>query len=346
MNAPGKKVAVKAVGSTAAKHQGSGLGLGDMGDLSALLNAPMAAANGGGPLMIDLTLIDEDPSQPRTKDNPGFTPESIGELAASYGPNGPKSPISLRDNRDAPGRYIINHGHRRYRAAKLKGLTVIPSFIDNDYHEVDQVIENLQRNDLTPREIADWIGRELAKGIKKGDIAKSLGKSPAFVSQHANLLDLPEPIAKVFNSGRANDVTVVNELVTAYKKNPKEVTAWLADENQEITRGEVKLLREFLEEKRRGEEEGDRDPNAGDASSGQTDNEASEGQGSDKKEKAADLEKLKKAIIQVTHDGRPARLILTRRPPAEGYAWLKYDDDGHEAEVNLVDVQLVALVEG
>lgn len=345
MNAPSKKVVVKAPGSTAAKPQGSGLGLGDMGDLSALLDAPTIAANGGGPLMIELTLIDEDPAQPRTKDNPGFTPESIGELAASYGPNGPKSPISLRDNLDAPGRYIINHGHRRYRAAKVKGLAVIPSFIDNDYHEVDQVIENLQRNDLTPREIADWIGRELAKGIKKGDIAKSVGKSPAFVSQHANLLDLPEPIAKVFNSGRASDVTVVNELVTAYKKNPKEVTAWLADENQEVTRGEVKLLREFLDEKRRNEE-GERDPDTIDAFSGKTDNEAGEGQGAAKKEKEADPEKLKKAIIQVTHDGRPARLILTRRPPAEGYAWLKYDDDGQEFEANLAQVSLVALVEG
>jgi ParB family chromosome partitioning protein len=39
-------------------------------------------------------------------------------------------------------------------------------------------------------------------------------------------------------------------------------------------------------------------------------------------------------------------LILTKRPPAEGFAWLKYDDDGHEVEANLAEVQLVALVEG
>lgn len=345
MNVPTNKVFVKVPGSAAARPQGSGLGLGDMGDLSALLNAPTSAANGGGPLMIALTLIDEDPAQPRTKDNPGFMPESIGELAASYGPNGPKSPISLRDNLSAAGRYIINHGHRRYRAAKVKGLPVIPSFIDNDYHEVDQVIENLQRNDLTPREIADWIGRELAKGIKKGDIARSVGKSAAFVSQHANLLDLPEPIAKVFNGGRANDVTVVNELVTAYKKNPKEVAVWLADENQEVTRGEVKLLREFLEEKR-SNEEGDHGSDSDDELGGKTGSEAGEGQGVPKKEKEPAPEKLKKAIIQVAYNGRPARLILTRRPPAEGYAWLKYDDDGQEFEARLADVTLVALVEG
>ena len=46
-------------------------------------------------------------------------------------------------------------------------------------------------------------------------------------------------------------VTVINELVTAYKKKPEEVTDWLGDENQEITRGSVKLLRDFLEDKRK-----------------------------------------------------------------------------------------------
>ena len=46
------------------------------------------------------------------------------------------------------------------------------------------------------------------------------------------------------------------------------------------------------------------------------------------------------------HDGRPARLILNRRPPAEGYAWLKYEDDGQEFEADLAKVQLVALLEG
>lgn len=149
----------------------------------------------GGPLHIKIADIDEDPDQPRKKDNPGFSARSIAELAASYGPKGPKSPISLRNSGPAPGRYIINHGHRRFRAAKVKGLDNIPAFIDDDYNEVDQVIENLQRDELTPREIADWIGRELARGKKKGEIAKSIGKSPAFVTQHVALLDLPPPIA-------------------------------------------------------------------------------------------------------------------------------------------------------
>src|SRR3546814_14860745 len=99
----------------------------------------------------------------------------------------------------------------RYRGSKWADKTTIPGFIDNNYNEADQVIENLQRNELTAREIADFIGRELAKGKKKGEIAKEIGKSPAFVTQHVTLLDLPEPIAEAFNSGRAKDVTVARK---------------------------------------------------------------------------------------------------------------------------------------
>jgi ParB family chromosome partitioning protein len=172
---------------------------------------------------LPLDLISEDPHQPRTKDNPGFSSESLTELADTIRLRGVKTPISVRENPEASGFFIINHGARRARASKLAGKSSIPAFIDNDYNEADQVIENLQRNDLTPREIADFIGRELAKGKQKGEIAKELGKSASFVSQHVTLLDLPDPIAAAFNSGRCRDVTVINELVTAHKKRPQEV---------------------------------------------------------------------------------------------------------------------------
>jgi hypothetical protein len=56
--------------------------------------------------------------------------------------------------------------------------------------------------------------------------------------------------------------------------------------------------------------------------------------------------RLSKTIVQVKHDDRPARLILNRRPPAPGWAWLRYEDDGNEFEADLVKVQLVAVTEG
>lgn len=300
--------------------------------------APAASPRHGGPLALSLSLIDEDPHQPRTDNNPGFSSQSIAELAATIELRGVKSPISVRDNPTRPGRYLINHGARRFRASRVAGKTMIPAFVDNDYNEVDQVIENLQRNELTAREIADYIGRELAKGIRQQEIARSIGKSPAFVTQHIALLDLPEPIAQAFNSGRAKDVTLVNELVTAFKKNPREVADWLEDnDGQDITRSAVKLLRAFLEEKRYQTHV------FSDMGVSSTDADVSTGE--DSNLEAPHLpQRLGRAVLQVRHQRRTAQLLWHRRPVEKGFAWLKYEDTGEEVQAPLAEVKLVALL--
>lgn len=331
----------------AKKPQISGLGLESTGNFSDLLSEPDATVS-FGPLELALDLIDEDPKQPRTKDNPGFSRRSLEELAATIRLRGVKTPISVRENPGAEGRYIINHGARRYRASSIAGKTAIPAFVDNDYSEADQVIENLQRNELTAREIADFIGRELSLGKKKSQIAHEIGKSPAFVTQYVTLLDLPDPIAVAFNTGRTNDVTVVNELVAAFKKDPADVDVWLADDSQELTRGSVRLLREFLDDKRKHRVE---DEHASYTVNAFTDTEDHEGKreteaDAKRKEPAPNPEKLKKAIVRVKHGGRLARLVLHRRPAKDGSAWLRYEDNGYEFEAELGDVQLVAILEG
>lgn len=317
--------------------KGSGLGIEAMGDLSGLLGHPTAAEGAGQgagkAIEIALDLIDEDPNQPRTI----FDQASLEEMAGTIKSRGVKTPISLRPNAESEGRFIINHGARRYRASGLAGKTTIPAFIDSDYTEADQVIENLQRDNLTPREIADFIGRELAKKVKKIDIAKKIGKSPAFVTQHATLLDLPDPIAAVFQSDRCRDVTLINELVGLHKKHAPAVVAWLADEDQEITRGAVKLLREDLES---------RDAPPADEDGEGDDTQPEEPAATEKEPKEADPNKLKKAIVTVEHDGRPGRLLLNRRPSREGASWMKYDDDGSEFEAELGEVRLISVIEG
>ena len=337
------------------KKNGSGLGLDTVGDLSNFLESSEVAD--GKPLMLDIDSIDPDPDQPRKEDNPGFSEESIKELAATIKARGVKMPISVRENPDNPGRYIINHGERRWRSSKVAGKKQIPAFIDNDYSDDDQVIENIQRNDLTAREIAVHIGRKLAAGVSKSQIAKTLGKSPAFVTQHATLLDLPECIATAFNNGLIRDVTVVNELVTAYKQDPDEVQKLLEDNGgEDITRSAVKLFREYLDDKE------SRDPNTIDAFNGRTDAEGAnsdEGQddgeqGDDndvtnktrkKQEAEADPEKFKKAIVIVEYLGEQGRLLMTKRPTEQGLAWIKFDN-GSEEELNLENVKIICLMEG
>lgn len=322
-----------------AQQKADGLGLQAIGNLSGLLKTD--PAGGAAPLELALSLIDEDPNQPRQENNPGFTKSSLKELAATIEQRGVKTPISVRENQEASGRYIINHGARRFRASRMVKKDTIPAFVDNDYLEADQVIENLQRNELTAREIADFIGRELAKGQKKGSIAKAIGKSNAFVSQHVTLLDLPEPIAKVFKSGRASDVTVINELVKLHKKHPDEVIAWIEDELQELTRSSVKLIREQLED----ELNHIAAPTTETAAVTASDDEEKSSQ-AEKKAPKKEPNKLVKAILLIKHDDRPGRLALHKRPTTEGLAWIKYDDDGQEIETDLAALDLVALMDG
>ena len=200
-----------------------------------------------GATEIDITLISEDIHQPRKE----FNKETLRELTETIKLRGVKSPISVRPNPDKPGTYIINHGARRYRASINAGLTRIPAFIDTDYSEADQVIENLQRDDLTSREIADFIGRQLASGKTKSEIARLIGKTNPYITMHAALLDLPDPLSEVYRTGRCIDVTALYDLTRLYKANKEEVITWLALSTQEeISRLDVYQFSQFLKLKK------------------------------------------------------------------------------------------------
>lgn len=292
-------------------------------------------AHAGSPLELDINLIDEDPDQPRSADNPGFAPGRLAELAESIKQRGVKTAISVRINQNQPGRYLINHGARRYRASKLAGKHTIPAYIDQDYTESDQVVENLHRHELTAREIAEYIGRELAKGKRQVDIAKQISKSKAFVSQHAALLDLPDPIAKAYSQGRAQDATVIYEMLLAFKKAPQQVEKWLADPDQEITRASVHEFREYLEHTQQEDQR-----------AGVAEIQLPHIESTVKKPRDPQTASFKRVVLKVQHKNQRAQLLLTRKPPKVGYAWLQYESTGKELAVNLTQVQLLELAEG
>jgi len=208
---------------------------------------PAQPATPTGATEIEIDLIIEDIHQPRKE----FNQDTLRELTETVKLRGVKSPISVRPNPDKPGTYIINHGARRYRASINAGLKTIPAFIDTDYSEADQVIENLQRDNLTSREIADFIGRQLAAGKTKSDIARQLGKTNPYITTHAALLDLPDPIDEVYRSGRCTDVTAIYDLTRYYKVSKAEVINWInISAPEEISRLDVKHFGKFLEQKK------------------------------------------------------------------------------------------------
>lgn len=224
----------------AAKQGGSDLDLAGLGDLASMLDGPQRQV--GDPDLFDIDLIDEDRNV-RLKYNPGLSKESIDELRESLRRDGMLSPISLRPNPARPGRYLINYGHRRFLAAKAEGWRQVPGVIRKKFDRFAQMAENMKREDLTALEYAEFIRDELAAGTSQSEIAVGLGKSKAWVTQHAKLLDLPPAVAEAVASGKVTDVTLANELAVAHREDPEAVADLLREPAAKPTRAAVKSIR-------------------------------------------------------------------------------------------------------
>jgi ParB family chromosome partitioning protein len=118
---------------------------------------------------------------------------SLAELTESVQANGVIQPITLRPHPQQPGRYQLAAGHRRYVAAQRAGLADIPAAIrvltDHEFLEI-QVLENLQREAISPADEALAFAELLAHDFTLEEIAYRVGKSPKFVAQRAKLAEL------------------------------------------------------------------------------------------------------------------------------------------------------------
>jgi ParB family transcriptional regulator, chromosome partitioning protein len=180
-------------------QESRGLGRG----LGALLGAAptVSASRGGGTL--PLSLMQSGPLQPRR----GVHREPLEELAASIKAKGVIQPIVVRPlPAGTPGsaRYEIVAGERRWQAAKLAGLSDIPvivrSLSDQEAVAV-ALIENIQREDLTAAEEARSLKRLTTEfSLTHQEVADSVGRSRASVTNLIRLLDLPEPVVALIDS--------------------------------------------------------------------------------------------------------------------------------------------------
>ena len=222
-------------------------------DLSGLSNFSFAqvvegglSLAGGRPLEIPLDEIVEDAEQARGADNPGFSDESLAELAGSIRESkGVRTPISVR-SKNSEGKHVINHGARRYRASQLAGMKTINAFIDDTHDDYDQAAENIQREAFTPMEIALFVQKRERMGDERALIAKRLGKSKSFVTRHAALLELGPELRGLYDSGRTRDCLTLYNLWNLAKEHPEEV-AGLVNSTAEITRSAVESLKASLQ---------------------------------------------------------------------------------------------------
>lgn len=148
---------------------------------------------------IKITDIDPNVNQPRKR----FDEQKIMELAQSIKQHGVVQPIIVKPHN---GRYIIVVGERRWRAARLAGLTHIPAIVrDVDKRELVEIalIENLQREDLNPIEEAQGIRQLIEEyGLTQEQVAERIGWSRSAVANALRLLSLSEEIKSYLEDGR------------------------------------------------------------------------------------------------------------------------------------------------
>ena len=171
------------------------------------------SGNSQGVQQIDIRKIEPNREQPRQY----FDDTALRELADSIKSYGIIQPILLKDCGDY---YKIIAGERRFRAARIAGLDEVPAIV-NDYTEAEilqiALIENIQRQDLTPIEEAICYKRLIDDYFFTADsIADKVGKNRAAVSSIVRLLELDERVQDIVAAGR---ITVSHARVLLGLKN-------------------------------------------------------------------------------------------------------------------------------
>ncbi|MBL3592293.1 MAG: ParB/RepB/Spo0J family partition protein [Synergistaceae bacterium] len=147
---------------------------------------------------LPLESLRPNPRQPRRE----FSPESLESLALSLGQHGVLEPLLVRV---VEGGHEIVAGERRWQAAKLAGLETVPvRVVDVDDDQLLEValVENLQREDLTPLEIAEALQSLIGSvGLTQEEVARRLGWNRTTVTNKLRLLQLPAEIRSLLASG-------------------------------------------------------------------------------------------------------------------------------------------------
>ena len=203
------------------------LGSGGGRGLDALISTeairPVASSSIGE---IEISKIHANPNQPRRD----FNEEALQELADSISELGVIQPITLRKEDD--GSYMIIAGERRFRASQLAGKNTIPAYIlsanEKDTMEM-ALIENIQREDLNPLEIALAYQQLIEQhNLSQEQLSKRVGKGRATIANFLRLLKLPGNIqvalkerqidmghakALLSLSSHADQIRIFNEII-------------------------------------------------------------------------------------------------------------------------------------
>ena len=173
-------------------------------DFYAILDDNITGMKEGANTTLRISEIEPRADQPRKQ----FEREALEALADSIATHGVLQPILVRQNPNFEGTFEIIAGERRWRAAKMAGLTEIPAMVvDSDDMKTSQIalIENVQREDLNVVEEA-FAYQELIDrfDMTQEEISRQVGKSRSAVANILRLLDLPEVVLEMLKDAESN----------------------------------------------------------------------------------------------------------------------------------------------
>lgn len=154
---------------------------------------------GGAQTELELSKIYPNPNQPRKN----FDQKALEELADSIKVHGLIQPIIVNESGD---KYMIIAGERRWRACQMAGLTAVPVIIkhytEKQVSEI-AIIENLQREDLNPVEVARGIKKLMEEyQLTQEKVAERLGKSRSEIANYNRLLGLDNEVLELVENGK------------------------------------------------------------------------------------------------------------------------------------------------
>ena len=188
----------------------------------------------GGVRNIDVDRITPNPEQPRL----AMDEVSLEELAASIREHGVLQPILVRPLED--GEFQLIAGERRWRASKAAGLGTIPALveeIDDDTALEISIIENLQREDLSPLDEAAMYDRMVHEhGYSVRRLAQKLGKDKGYLENRLRLADAPDEVRELV-SLRKDTLSHAYELMKVEDPKKRKKLAG------QVARGELTLIK-------------------------------------------------------------------------------------------------------
>ena len=213
--------------------------------LGALLSSDRTIDLGAEPSDVDLDSIVPGPMQPRTH----FDETSLQGLADSIRSHGVVQPLLVR-RRDSGFELIA--GERRWRAAKLAGLTRVPVVVkevpDDSLLEI-ALIENIQREDLNPIEEAQAYRKLIETvGLTQEALASRVGRDRSYITNYLRLLRLPDDLQQLVKEGRLSTGHARTILALSHADQQRRLARQIIDGGLSV-RATEQLVHRSLEEK-------------------------------------------------------------------------------------------------